>query len=99
MGEIGAEEQSELGEHRPAKRKDAFLAALAVDAERAAVGVEVADLDAGQLASPDAEEEQAEQRQAVARVLGDRQEPWPRVRRQERRDALLGARSPDPRGG
>ena len=74
MGEIGAEEQSELGEHGPAKGKDAFLAALAVDTERAAVSVEVANLDTGQLASPDAEEEQAEQRQAVARVLGDRQE-------------------------
>ena len=69
VGEIAAEEQPQLGEDRPAERQDAFLAALAVDAERAAVRVEVADLDAGELAAPDAEQEQAEQRQAVARVL------------------------------
>jgi hypothetical protein len=40
------------------------------------VGVEVANLDTGQLASPDAEEEQAEERETVARVLGDREEAW-----------------------
>jgi hypothetical protein len=71
VGEIGAEEEPELGEHRAAKGKDAFHAALAVDAERAAVSVEVANLDTGQLASPDAEEEQTEERQTVTRVLGD----------------------------
>jgi len=60
VGEIGAEEEPELGEHRAAKRKDPFLATLAVHAERAAVGVEVANLDTSELASPDAEEEQAE---------------------------------------
>ncbi len=55
VGEVGAEEEPELGEHRAAKRKDTFLATLAVHAERAAVGVEIANLDTGQLASPDAE--------------------------------------------
>jgi hypothetical protein len=53
------------------------------------VGVEVANLDSGQLASPDAQKEQAEERETVARVLGDREEPRSRVGRQKRRDALL----------
>ncbi len=57
VGEIGAEEEAKLDEHRAAKGKDPFLATLAVHAERAAVGVEVANLDTGQLASADAEEE------------------------------------------
>src|SRR2546430_12061834 len=69
VGEIGAEEEPQLGEHRAAKRKHPFLATLAVDAGRAALGVEVANLDTGQLASSDAEEEQAEERETVARVL------------------------------
>ena len=60
--------------------------------------VEVADLDTGELASPDAEEEQAEERKTVARVLGDREEPRSCVGRQKRRDALLRARPPDARG-
>jgi hypothetical protein len=90
VGEIGAEEEAKLDEHRAAKGKDPFLATLAVHAERAAVGVEVANLDTGQLASPDAEEEQAEERETVARVLGDREEPRSRVGWQKRRDAFLG---------
>jgi len=76
VGEVGAEEEPELGEHRAAKGKDSFLTTLAVHAERAAVGVEVANLDAGELASPDAEEKQAEEREAVVRVFGDREQPW-----------------------
>ena len=61
------------------------------------MGVEVADLDSGELASPDAEQKQAEQRQAVARMLGDREQSRARVGRQKRSDALLGAWAPDPR--
>ena len=98
VGEIGAEEETELGEHWAAKRKDPFLATLAVHAERAALSVEVADLDTGKLASADAEEEQAEERETVAWVFRDREQPGACVCRQERRDALLGARPPDARG-
>ena len=79
VGEIGAEEEAKLDEHRAAKGKDPFLATLAVYAERAAVGVEVANQNTGQLASADAEEEQAEERETVARMLGDRDEPRSRV--------------------
>jgi len=76
VGEIGAEEEPELGEHRTAKGKNPFLPALALHAQRAAVSVEVANLDTGQLASANAEEEQAEEREtvrgclAIARSLG-----------------------------
>ena len=48
----------------------------------------VANLDAGQLASSYAEEKQAEQREPVAGMLRDREEPRPRVGREERRNAL-----------
>jgi hypothetical protein len=96
VGEVGAEEEPELGEDRPAERKQSLLPTLAVDAEHATLRVEVADLDPGQLASSYAEEKQAEQREPVARMLRDREEPRPRVGRQERRNALLGARAPDP---
>jgi hypothetical protein len=78
VGEIAEEEQPKLGEDGSAQREHAFLAAFPVGPERAALRVEVADLDSGQLASPNAQEEQAEQREAVARVLGDREESRPR---------------------
>ena len=81
----------------PAERKHPFLAAFAVHAERATEGIEVAHLDAGEFASADAEEEQAEQRQAIARVLGDREEPWSCVGRKKWSDTLLGPRTPDAR--
>ena len=58
VGEIAAEEEPQLGEDRPAEREHALLSAFPVDPERAALRVEVADLDASQLPSPDAEEEQ-----------------------------------------
>jgi hypothetical protein len=76
VGEIGAEEEPELGEHGTGKGKDPFLAALAVRTERAAVSVEVANLDTGELASSNAEEEQAESARrsrgwlAIVRSLG-----------------------------
>jgi hypothetical protein len=73
VGEIAAEEEVQLGEDRPAEWEHLLLLALSVDPERAALRVEVADLDAGQLASPDAEQKQAEEREPVARVLGDGQ--------------------------
>jgi hypothetical protein len=57
VGKVAREEQPKLREDRPAQRENAFLAALPVDPERAALRVEVADLDPGQLASPNAEEE------------------------------------------
>src|SRR5947209_126160 len=53
VGEIGAEKEPELGEHRAAKGEDPFLATRAVHAECAAVSVGVAYLDTGQLASAD----------------------------------------------
>ncbi len=59
--------------------------------------VEVADLDSCQLASTDAEQKQAEQRQAVARMLRDREQPRAGVGRQKWSDALLGAWASDPR--
>jgi hypothetical protein len=58
VGKIAAQEQPQLGEDRSAERKHALLSPLPVDPQRAAVRVEVADLDAGELASPHAEEEQ-----------------------------------------
>jgi len=61
VGEIAAEEEPELGEDWPAERKQTLLTALPVNTKRAALRVEVTHLDAGQLASPDAEEKQAEQ--------------------------------------
>jgi hypothetical protein len=96
--EVAGEEQPKLREDRPTQREHAFLASLPVDAERAALRVEVADLDPGQLASPNTEQEQAEQCKAVARVLGDREESRPRVSREQWSDTLLCARAPDPRG-
>src|SRR6266545_1048520 len=97
VGEIGAEEEVQLGDDRPAEWEHPLLLTLPVDPERAALRVEVADLDASQLRSPHAEEEQAEEREAVAWVLGDREEPGPRISRKKWRDALVSARAPDPR--
>jgi hypothetical protein len=45
------------------------------------VRIEVTNLDAGELASPNAEEQKAEEGKAVAWMLCDRQEARPRVRR------------------
>ncbi|HST16301.1 MAG TPA: hypothetical protein VLK36_01435, partial [Gaiellaceae bacterium] len=96
MGEVAGEEQSKLRQDRPAQRQHALLAALPVDAERAAMGVKVANLDPCEFAPTDAEQNQAEQRQAVTRTLGDRKQSRAGVGRQKRSDALLGARAPDP---
>jgi hypothetical protein len=97
VGEVCAEEETELGEDGPAKRKQPLLPALTGHADQATLRVEVAHLDAGQLASSYPEEKQAEQREPVAGMLRDREEPGPCVGWQKRRDALLGARAPDAR--
>jgi hypothetical protein len=69
MRQIGGEHQSQLGEDRPAQRQHTFLLAFAVDAEDAALGVEVADLDIGELVTTQAEHKQAEQAEPIPRVL------------------------------
>lgn len=56
VGEVAAEEEAELREHRAAEWEHPLLASLAVDPERAALGVEVANLDGSEFASPDAEQ-------------------------------------------
>jgi hypothetical protein len=52
--EVGTQEEPQLSQDGTAERKLPLLSALAVDPKRAAVRVEVADLDAGQLTSSDA---------------------------------------------
>jgi len=48
--------------------------------------------------SPDAEKQEAEQRESIARMLGDREESRSCAGREKRRDAFLGARPPDASG-
>jgi hypothetical protein len=78
--------------------EDAFLLAFAVDAQPAALGVEVAEADAGELGAAEAELEQAEQAEAVAGLAGGQQEAGVGVEGEDARDFAFGARPADPGG-
>jgi hypothetical protein len=99
VGKVGGEQQPQLGQDRAAQREQPLLLALAADAERAALGVEVADLDAGEFGASQAKLEQAEQPEPVAGVLSGQQETRAGVEGEQAGDLALGAGAADASGG